>query len=234
MFGVKKTAGYVLLLASLFVLAACSSPAAASPTADPNVIYTAAAQTVQAQLTKAAALTPSATAVPPTATTAPTNTQPAQQVTTPLAGTQIVLPTLPLPGSTTMPTLGLPTLPPLVTSTVALPASGDKGLWVSQTPEDGATVVKGAKFDVVWRLRNTGTTTWTTKYQYRYFSGSKLTEDKTAYFLKTSVKPNEEVDLVMDALAPSKTGEYMTNWVITNEQGTNFYSFNITIKVVEK
>ena len=67
MYQPRTKAGTALLLLILVsLLTACNTPTAEQPTStmDPNMIYTAAAQTVQAQFTQNAALTPSATATP--------------------------------------------------------------------------------------------------------------------------------------------------------------------------
>ncbi len=64
----------VLLLFSIvsLVLTACNLPTRATPTEDPNAVFTAAAQTVEAQLTQAAAL---ASPTQPTLATLPPSTQ---------------------------------------------------------------------------------------------------------------------------------------------------------------
>ena len=59
----------LLSLSLILVLTACGSKTPVEPTADANAIYTAAAETVQAQLTQQAALNPTATT-----TALPTNT----------------------------------------------------------------------------------------------------------------------------------------------------------------
>ncbi len=200
------------LLLGMLVLSACLN-SNASPTPDINMIYTQAAQTLAFQLTGTAAALPTATFTPaPTNTTAPTAT---------------LAQTLP-PLGTVNPVI---TLPGFATATLSAPKAPDAALWVDQSPADGTVMGGGNTFDIAWRLKNTGTTTWTTNYTYRYFSGAKLHENINTYKLKAPVKPNEEVVLFVDAVAPYTSGEYVTNWVITNEAGTNFYNFNLTIKV---
>ena len=70
----------IILLSSVVFLAGCNAPIA-QPTLDPNMIYTAAAQTVQAQLAVASAGTATAAAVPPTQA-APTQAPTAKKVGT--------------------------------------------------------------------------------------------------------------------------------------------------------
>lgn len=204
-----KITGLLLLLVSILLLSACGSGAAKSPTPDANAIYTAAAQTVQAELTQVAALTPSATVTPqPTATRQPTAT---------VAVSPTLAATLPagLPGAGT--SQARPTVP-------------DKAEWIANTPADNAVIAPGEKFQIVWRVKNTGTTTWTTQYTYRFFGGDRFhTQD--SYNLSAEVKPNEEARLVVDAVAPTSAGEYRTNWVLTNAEGVNFYPIYLIIKV---
>ncbi len=201
------------LLLSAALLTSCLNNAAQSPTPDVNMVYTQAAQTLAFQLTGTAAAMPTATFTPaPTNTTAPTAT---------LAGT---LPPL----GTIAPAI---TLPGIATATQSVPKAPDAALWVEQTPADGTLIGAGTKFDVAWKLKNTGTTTWTTKYFYRYYSGAKLHENTSSYFLKSTVSPEGEVILYADMIAPMTSGEYTTTWVITNEAGVNFYPFTLTIKV---
>lgn len=201
------------LLLSVALLTSCLNNAAQSPTPDVNMVYTQAAQTLAFQLTGTAAAFPTATFTPaPTNTTAPTAT---------LAGT---LPPL----GTIAPAI---TLPGVATATLSAVKAPDSALWVEQTPADGTNIGAGTKFDIAWKLKNTGTTTWTNKYYYRYYAGAKLHENTSSYFLKTSVNPEDETILYADMIAPMTPGEYSTTWVITNEAGVNFYAFTLTIKV---
>ncbi|NPV57752.1 MAG: hypothetical protein HPY76_13940 [Anaerolineae bacterium] len=199
-------------------LAACAPGGAAEPTLDPNVIYTAAAQTVAAQLTNEAALNPTATftPLPPT----PTFT---------LVVEQTAFPTLPLPGT---PVFTLAPLPGLATATPNLPTTPDKAQWIENYPPDGAQVVTNARFDIIWTVKNVGTTTWNTKYTVQFFSGKKLAE-KTSYNFREETAPNNETRIIVDAVAPSTAGEYFSWWKLQNDQGVNFGDVDITIVVVK-
>lgn len=232
MYLLKPTAGKIalLLLAIALGLAACSPKAPAtpeSPTVDPNTIYTAAAQTVEARITQQAAM---ATATPePTATEA-------------IPTADLSLPTMALPGSEgTQEIPGQPqavaSLTPLApiapTQSNAVAAAPSKGFqWISNDPADGTIMVAGTKFDIAWRVKNTGTATWTTKYSYAYFSGDKFFES-TRYNLKADVKPGEEVTVRVDATVPSKSGTYYTWWKLINDQGQNIGDMDVRIVSVQ-
>jgi len=206
----KKTIGIFSLLLTSMILAACGPTVTPAPTVDVNALYTQAAVTMIAQLTQnAPTITPT---VPPTATPA---------VTATLAP---------------LPTLAgvLPTLPPLATSTSIAAATGDKALYVTQSPADNTSVKTNQVFNIIWRLRNTGTTTWNNQYTYRFYSAAnKLPTSANGYNLTQNVPPNSEVELKVVATAPGTPGTYDTRWVITNPEGVNFSSFDLTINVVQ-
>ena len=206
----KKHIGIYSLLLISMLLAACGPTVTPAPTVDVNALYTQAAVTMIAQLTQnAPTITPT---VPATATPAVT-------------ATLAALPTL--PGV-------LPTLPPLATSTSIASASGDKALYVTQSPSDNTSVKTNQTFNIIWRLRNTGTTTWNNQYAYRFYSASnKIPTSANGYNLTQSVAPNAEVELKVVATAPGTPGTYDTRWVITNAEGVNFSSFDLTINVVQ-
>lgn len=226
MYQSKNIAGRIFPLALVILLAACSpaAPAQTTPTVDANMIYTAAAQTVQAQLTQSAALTPSATATQEATAT----------LSIPTADSS--LPTLALPGSSTQSSTVQPiaTLTPigLTTQSVNPPASAKVFQWISNDPADGTVINAGTKFDIVWTVKNTGTTAWNTSYSYAYFSGDKYF-DHLRYNLKDTVNAGATVKVIVDATAPTKSGTYYTWWKMVNDQGQNIGDMDLKITVVQ-
>ncbi len=78
----------------------------------------------------------------------------------------------------------------------------------------------------------TGTTTWTTDYSMRYFTGTNFTKPgKTYYRLNAAVAPNETGACSMDAVAPTTPGTYTMSAVLANENDENFMIVDITIVV---
>ncbi|WP_322510110.1 NBR1-Ig-like domain-containing protein [Anaerolinea sp.] len=219
-------AGLAVLLLATMSLVACQQATPAAPTLDANAVYTQAAQTVAAGIAQTEAAKPSPTPLPPTFTPTPTMIQPTatpELTGTPAAGT-------PQPSPT-----GAVGLTPLPTNTLAAPpaqTTGDKAEWVSQSPADGTQIKKGEKFLVKYVLKNTGTTTWTTKYTFRYYAGDKMGSPNDLNLTK-EVKPKDTVEIVFELTAPDKTGKTNTIWVLTNDQGINFYSVYLSIEVVE-
>ncbi len=131
-------------LVALALSACAPGTAAATPTADVGVIYTAAVQTFQAQQATQLALTP------PTDTPAPSP-----------------LPTL--PPLSPVPTIGLLATLPIVPS-----ACDGAAYVADVTIPDGTVVAPGQSFEKKWRLQNTGSCTWSTSYEIVFVSGSQM------------------------------------------------------------
>jgi len=205
----KRRIGGSILAAAILVtsLAACGGNA--TPTLSPEMVYTQAAQTVAAGLTQTAVLMPTATSTPtlqPTNTPGPTNT-----------------PTITLAVTTSVATIGTGGTKPTVP---------DKAEWIGQTPGDGTTFTPGEDFTLTWTVKNTGTTTWTTGYQLRFYLGdSTLRFAASDIKLPKEVKPNESVDLSLKMEAPHNSGDYTTIWVLTTPEGANFYPLTFNLKV---
>jgi len=197
-----RTAGLILLTATL-LLSGCSPTVQTTPTVDAQVAYTQAAQTAQAILTKAALLTPSATI-----TSTPTQTNTPEPPTATFTATLIT---------------------PLASATMTPQSSVDTAIYVDQSPADGTIVTPGSEFNVTWRIKNTGVSTWTTSYRLRYYAGT-LMSPVSAVNLPNAVRPQEEVTITLPIKAPASAGEYTTIWVLSNEQDANF--FNVFFRIV--
>ncbi len=219
-------AGGLLILVSALILGACTPGETPAPTVDTNMIFTAAAQTVQAQLSETAAAAPTATDTPmplePTAalevpTLAPVGQQ--DDGTGLLTATPLFT-LAPLPGLATATPGGLPAGPTNVTAQ-----------WVSNDPADGADFSRGQKFDVRWTIKNVGTTTWTDQYYIQYAWGDKLTEKSKYYFRDAEVKPDETTTIIADGLAPDSTGEFTSWWKVKDPDGNNIGDLTLTINV---
>jgi hypothetical protein len=191
---------WLIPIALLVVLPACSP---AAPTIDTYAIYTAAANTVQAELTNAALLTPS-----PTATEQPTETlQPTPEFTATLQFT----------------------LTPQVTATTG--ALMDKAEWISQTVADGTNEPVGTPFHVTWTFRNVGPTEWTTLYSIRFKSGDQMGA-VSSVSLSKNAKYTETAEVSVDFVAPATLGAKTSNWCLYNASNQCFYDFFIQIVVI--
>ena len=83
----------------------------------------------------------------------------------------------------------------------------------SVTIPDGAEIAPGELFVKTWRMRNTGTCTWTERYSWTFKGGSVLTMvDSKPLDL---VPPGEEVDISVTLVAPESPGTYAGQWQLT-------------------
>lgn len=185
-----------MLLLSL-LLAACRSSGEESSSNDSSAILTAAAQTADAMLRTMAASTPTIKYVTPSPTR-PTETP------TPSAS-----PTAPLGTSTQF------------VGGIAV-GTGDKAEFVADVSVPDYTVfAPNATFVKTWRLRNAGTTTWTTAYTVVYASGDSM-NSPASVALPVSVPPGQTVDVSVPMTAPAKDGSYTANFLLANALGQRF------------
>lgn len=178
---------FLSLLFLLSLLGACRpAPAETAPTPEADTVLTAAAQTASARLTEIARPTE-------TATPAPSDT-PAPVTPT---GTPTVTPTLAL----------LPTITP----TGGAPG-GDQAEYVADISiPDGTDLSPGEQFTKTWRLRNAGTSVWTTNYSLAFIGGAQM-DGPNAVSLTQSVNPGETVDISVNLVAPLETGTHRGFW----------------------
>jgi hypothetical protein len=198
----NKSKWYWLIpILMLAILPACSS---GEPTVDTFAIYTAAANTVQAELTNAALLTPS-----PTVTEMPTETlQPTVEFTA---------------------TLQFSPTPEATATTGELM---DKAEFVGQSIADQTTFTAGTSFRVVWTLKNVGPTEWTSLYSIKFLSGDQMSAAASVPLIQ-NVKYNESAEIGVDFLTPATLGAKTSNWCLYNASNQCFYPFYIQIVVVD-
>jgi len=135
-------------------------------------------------------------------------------------------PTLPVLPATS--TLAPPTLPPATSTSVppptATPGCTDDSDFVSDvTIPDNTNEAAGADFTKTWRLRNSGTCTWTSDYDIVFFDGN-IMGGPTSDNLPGSVAPGNTIDLSVDLTAPSSNGTHKGRWQLRNARGVLFGS----------
>jgi hypothetical protein len=233
-------AGLIILIASSLLLAACSAQEtpAAAPTIDANMIYTQAAQTVQAGLAQTQVTEPTAAATEapaPTATMDPNvalaMTATAQSVQPQPGNANPTATTAPGAQPATTATATLQALPKPTKSAAPPKATGDKAVLVGQVPGDGSTISKNASFDVALTLKNTGVTTWTNKYRLAFYAGDKMGSPNDVVMTK-DVKPGDSITLAFTMKAGDSLGKKQTIWVMQNPEGVNFYSLWLETNVI--
>jgi hypothetical protein len=234
------TKKYFIILAVLgLLLAGCNLPSAGAPTPyNPDLIGTAAAATVSANLTQAA----SGNFASPTPPAQPTETQasnPPVVTATPIvqapATTSTSPVSQPLPTSTQAP----PTATQAPPTPTSIPCDRASFVPAGETYKDGTEVAPGTSFVKTWRLRNTGACTWNASYSVVFISGDSLNAPASVQLTTGSVAPGQEVDISVTMKAPDTAKEYTGNWKLRNADGVIFglganaeAAFWVKIKVV--
>jgi hypothetical protein len=89
------------------------------------------------------------------------------------------------------------------------------------TYPDGAVVPGGKSFLKTWRLRNTGTCTWSTAYTLVFVRGEQMGAAAAVPFT-AELKPGNSADLSVNLTAPGSRGTYRGYWQLRNAAGKNF------------
>jgi hypothetical protein len=209
----KKQALLLIFSFTLFVflLSACNMPSANAPTpVNPGLIHTIAAQTVEAQMTLDAALGNQST---PSADTQGTTAGQPQLTSTPTM-TDTPVPTDTSPPSPT----DTPVIPPTNT-----PIPCDSITWGKDvTIPDGTEMTPGEKFTKTWRLKNTGSCTWTSGYSLVFDSGDAMGAPAVLQLTSGTVTPGQEMDVSVELTAPETPGTYRGNFKLRNPEGMIF------------
>jgi hypothetical protein len=194
------------VIAGVFLLTACNMPSNTTPEPqdDPNLIYTAAAQTVSAQLTLAAT----------GGLATPTSQTPVDSQATPTAPAQ---------GATAT---QAPTTASQVTATTAPTQEStpcDRASFVEDvTYKDGTEVAPGATFVKTWKLRNTGSCTWNSSYSVVFVSGDSLGAPASVQLTSGSVTPGQEIEVSVAMKAPDTPKDYEGRWRLRNSSNEVF------------
>ncbi len=189
---------FIFTIALFLVLVACSMPSTAVPTDNsPDAAFTAAAQTVAAELTR---ISQNASPTPeiPTEPPAPTSTFTPTLTNTPI----------PSPTKTSLPCLMV----------------GFNNATIDQTVPDNTVMAPGQAFVKTWRLINMGVCTWNSSYQLIFDHGDGM--GVPAGFAQTmtsgSVGYGKTVDVSVSLVAPSAPGTYTGYWRFRDPNGINF------------
>jgi hypothetical protein len=90
---------------------------------------------------------------------------------------------------------------------------------------DGSVFLPGQEFVKTWRIVNAGSCTWTMLYKYSYFSGNAMGAHQENRLL-TEVQPGQAVDISVPFVAPGKTGEFESAWMM-QDQARNFFGMGL-------
>ncbi|MEX2143743.1 MAG: NBR1-Ig-like domain-containing protein [Anaerolineales bacterium] len=189
-----------LLFAALF-LSACGM-AEADVQATVLVAEANAVNTVHAQYTQIALLTPSPTnTLPATATPAITNTP---EITATTGG--------------------------VVATTTGNDGCDVMTFVADVTVSDGEEIAAGTPFTKTWQIKNDGTCEWTTTYTLVYSSGEQM-GGPTSQPLAVAVAAGATADISVQLTAPATAGEYTGWWAIANPAGSPFGFMSVVITI---
>lgn len=187
---------FSLTMVVIVLLSACNLPQGEpAPTSDPNIVFTAAALTVEARIKENTPVPVLPTVMPPIETAVPQPTE--------------VIPTLTL----------FPTQMPTATPTT-LPCDAAKFIDDVTVPDD-TVMAPGATFTKTWRLKNTGSCIWNTNYAIVFDSGTSMNGPASKQ-LTGSVAPGQTVDISVELKAPENPDTYKANWKLRNANGVIF------------
>ena len=145
------------------------------------------------------------------------------------------------PSSTPLPTFTsfvLPTstitLTPTRTPTETPEASPTSELYQCQVLylfPNGATFPPGGDFDGKWTLRNSGKEQWSNEFDWVFIGGDRFQVGADSIDLPQYINPGNEVNFVVDMLAPRQPGSYSAKWALRTNNNLYFCETEITLTV---
>ena len=195
-----------ILLVLLIGLSACNLPASTQEPEGPGAVLTAAAQTVEANLTQLAVQNTPTVSIQLTSTPVLVTVTPA--VASPTAGS---------------PTSGAP-------AATGTSDCDDADFVTDVTIPDGTVLDPNETFTKTWRLKNSGTCSWTPSYAVVFSNGDSMGGPATQA-LTGNVNPGQTMDISVNLKAPATPGDYTGYWKLRNAAGVTFATFYVTIKV---
>src|SRR5690606_11879693 len=85
---------------------------------------------------------------------------------------------------------------------------GDNAEFVGDiTIPDGTEMAPGQAFTKIWRIKNNGTSTWTSAYKLHFDHGSQMSGPNDVS-LPNNVAPGQEVDISVNLVSPLGIGNY--------------------------
>jgi hypothetical protein len=90
------------------------------------------------------------------------------------------------------------------------------------TIPDKTKMTPGEKFMKTWRLKNTGTCTWTSGYSLVFDSGDAMEAPAASQLTTGTIPQGDEFDVSIELVAPDSAGTYRGNFKLRNTDGKVF------------
>ena len=98
---------------------------------------------------------------------------------------------------------------------------------------DGQTFAPGDTFTKIWRVRNSGTCNWTTRYSAAYQNGTRLAATNSVP-LANVVPVGSTYDVAVNMTAPTTPGVYQATWRLRSSGNAPFGTrLTVRIEVVD-
>ncbi|MBI3173615.1 MAG: hypothetical protein HYZ25_07850 [Chloroflexi bacterium] len=138
-------------------------------------------------------------------------------------GTSTSTTQVPAPKTSAPATQAVSTKPPSAPTNTSAPSSAgtctDGAAFVADvTVPDNTPVDKGEAFTKTWRVRNTGTCTWTSAYTLVFASGEQMGAPDSSP-LSGQTKPGDALDISVEMTAPSAVASYRADFEIHDPSG---------------
>jgi hypothetical protein len=124
-------------------------------------------------------------------------------------------------------------VPPTASATSLSPATAicDGAQFIADvTVPDDTVFTSNQTFTKTWRLKNTGTCSWTPSYSVAFSDGNSMNGPATQA-LSGNVNPGQTIDISVNLTAPAAPGNYTGNYRLRNAAGLLFSKFYVQIKV---
>lgn len=96
---------------------------------------------------------------------------------------------------------------------------------------NGASFPPGGDFDGKWTLRNSGKEQWSNEFDWVFISGDRFQVSVDSIDLTQYINPGNEVEFIVDMLAPRQTGTYSAKWALRTSNNIYFCETEITLTV---
>lgn len=88
-------------------------------------------------------------------------------------------------------------------------------------------------FTMSWTLKNTGTCTWNSSYQFHFDTGTPLANNTNFPVIPVGslIAPGATIDISIPMTAPEKVGEYQSAFLLQDEHGKSVINFGVITTV---